>query len=210
MSDKLPVSDRRSFLKVAGLFAASAASGCTVETHPPDTPAASAPSDRVTGFDRTLLAAVGEVVLPSELGSRRRDAVIGQFVEWIDQYEPVAEAMHGYGYADIRYLPPDPAPAWRAQLDALDVLAKKTHRQPFARLTVMQRHELLTVVLSGIKSAELPAPLEAPHIAVALLAHWSSSPSAWDLALGKQVQQGTCRALGDASREPLPIVGLQS
>jgi hypothetical protein len=51
----------------------------------------------------------------------------------------------------------------------------------------------------------LPSPLAARHIALALLAHWSASPDAWNLALGAQVSPGTCRKLDDALRAPLPL-----
>jgi hypothetical protein len=210
MSDRTSPPDRRTFLKVAGSMAAGAAvSGCRLETRVPDA-ATNAANDRVTGFERTLLDAVGAVVLPSELGEKGRDVAIGQFVAWVDGYEPVAEEMHGYGYSDIRYLPPDPAPAWRAQLAALDVLARKSKQMPFARLSVDDCRELLGIALKGHGGERLPAPLDATHVAIALLAHWASSPDAWDLALGAKVLPGTCRVLGDAVPKPLPITGLRA
>jgi hypothetical protein len=209
MPAEMPPSDRRTFLKVASTLAAGAAAGCTVETRIPDA-SPSGGTERQTGFDRLVLDALGEVMLPSELGPRRRDVAIGDFVQWIDGYTPVAEEMHGYGYADVRYLPPDPAPNWRAQLDALDQLARKIHGQPFARIALAQRQQLLDAALRGYAASPLPAPLHAPHIALALLSHWAASPAAWDLALGKQVQAGTCRPLADGVREPLPVPGVPS
>jgi hypothetical protein len=210
MSEHGPLSDRRTFLKVAAVLTAGAATtGCQLESHPPDAPSVSA-NERVTGFDRVLLDALGDAVLPSELGARERDVAIGQFVAWADAYDPVAEEMHGYGYADVRYLPADPVPAWRAQLTALDLLSRKTKRLPFARLPLDAKRELLTTVLKGRLGDKLPAPLDASHIAIALLAHWASSPDAWDLALGVKVGTGTCRPLNDALRQPLPITGLRA
>ncbi len=200
---------RRSFLKIAGALAATTAVGCKFETHIPD--AAGAPAtDRATGFDRALLDAVAEAVLPSELGAKGRDVATGQFVQWVDGYDPVAEEMHGYGYSDIRYLPADPAPAWRAQLAALDVLAKRSMRSAFVKLPVSARRELLAIVMKGASSDRLPSPLDANHVALALLSHWASSPDAWDLALGVKVQPGNCRVLGDANAKPLPIIGLRA
>jgi Gluconate 2-dehydrogenase subunit 3 len=208
MSDLTPPSDRRAFLKVAGALAATAASGCRLETRNPETIITSA-NDKINGFDRTVLDAVGEAVLPSELGEKGRDVAIGQFIAWADAYDPVAEEMHGYGYSDIRYLPPDPAPAWRAQLAALDVLARRARQKPFARLAPDARRELLGIAIKGEGGERLPSPLDAQHIAVALLAHWASSPDAWDLALGAKVMPSTCRVLGDANAKPLPIMGLR-
>jgi Gluconate 2-dehydrogenase subunit 3 len=211
MSENVPLQARRTFLKVAaGALAASTAAGCSLESHPPETGPAAADLERETGFDRTLLDAVGEVILPAELGSKGRDVAIGAFVAWADGYEPVAEEMHGYGYADIRYLPPDPAPAWRAQLAALDLLARKSTQRPFARLDVTARRGLLTTALKGHGSDRLPAPLDATHIAIALLAHWASSPDAADLAWGAMVTPSSCRVLSDANTKPLPITGLRA
>ncbi len=200
---------RRSFLKLAGALAASTAVGCTLESHVPEASGAPA-NDRVTGFDRTLLDAVGDAVLPAELGDKGRDVAIGQFVAWVDGYDPVAEEMHGYGYSDVRYLPPDPAPAWRAQLAALDILARKSRQQPFAKLPIDARRELLAPMMKAQGGDRLPDPLSAHHVALALLAHWASSPDAWDLALGAKVLPGTCRLLGDANAKPLPILGLRA
>ena len=209
MNDRSPNEARRSFLKIAGAMAATAAAGCRLESRAPET-LATAANDRPQGFDRSVLDPLAEVVLPSELGEKGRDAAIGQFVAWADGYDPVAEEMHGYGYSDIRYLPPDPTPAWRAQLAALDLLARKSRQKTFARLSPDARRDLLGLALNGESGEHLPSPLNAKHIAMALLAHWASSPDAWDLALGAKVRPGTCRVLGDANAKPLPITGLRA
>lgn len=209
MHDTPPPAGRRSFLKLAGALAVSTAAGCTLETRVPATTAAPS-SDRQTGFDRTLLDAVGGAVLPAELGAKGLDAAVSAFVAFVDGYDPVAEEMHGYGYADVRYLPPDPAPAWRAQLAGLDLLARRSMRKSFAELPVATRQGLLTGAVTGAQGDRLPSPIDAPHIALALLAHWASSPDAWDLALGARVQAGNCRVLGDANARPLPITGLRA
>lgn len=203
---------RRSFLKTAGTLTAGAAAlstatgACAVKDPPansaavPDTGA-----ERVRGFDRTILDAVATAVLPSAMGVPAIRTATDGFVAWADGYEPVAEEMHGYGYAEVRYLPADPSPAWRAQLTALDLLAQKHGTEGFATLPVAQRQELLRAVLRDQRGDRLPAPLEANHIAIALLAHWSAGPDAWDTALGARVSSGICRTLGDATRKPLPV-----
>ncbi|MCC7052120.1 MAG: gluconate 2-dehydrogenase subunit 3 family protein [Gemmatimonadaceae bacterium] len=201
---------RRTFLKTAGVLAAGAAAGCELQTRLPANAPASGTADRDTGFDRPLLDAVAEIVLPAELGTKGRTAAVSAFIEWVDGYEPVAEEMHGYGYADIRYLPPDPAPAWRAQLAGLDLLARKSLQRPFARLEPGPRLALLQAAIAGERGDRLPAPLAAQHVATALLAHWAASPDARDLALGARVQAGTCRVLGDANARPLPLTGLRA
>lgn len=206
------MTSRRSFLKTAGALTAgvatvgTAATGCAVK----DPTASNATglesaTERVRGFDRVLLDALASAVLPSALGAAGIRAATDAFVAWADSYEPVAEEMHGYGYADIRYLPADPSPAWRAQLTALNVLAHKHGTIGFATLPVPQRQELLRAVLRDQRGDRLPAPLDASHVAVALLAHWSSGPDAWDAALGARVSPGVCRTLGEATRKPLPV-----
>ncbi len=207
------MTSRRSFLKTAGALTAgvatvgTAGTACAVKD-----PTANNATDqeygaaRVRGFDRVLLDAVATAVLPAALGAPGIRTATDAFVAWADGYEPVAEEMHGYGYADIRYLPADPSPAWRAQLTALDLLARKHGTFGFSTLTLAQRQELLGTVLREQRGDRLPAPLDANHVAIALLAHWSSGPDAWDTALGARVSPGVCRTLSDATRKPLPVI----
>lgn len=204
--------DRRAFLRASGVLAAAAAvTGCDVpraeERSPPAAPDGTprAGVARDTGFHRPTLAAVGEVVLPGELGETGRAGAVDAFVAWIDGYEPVAERMHGYGYAEIRYLPPDPAPGWRAQLEGLELLAQRSRRAAFAALPLAERRAMVESALASVAEDRLPAPLAASHVALALLAHWAASPGAWDLAYGARIAPTTCRPLGDAPRRPLPI-----
>jgi len=199
-------SARRQFLKTAGVLAVGTAAAGTAACHVKE-PAQvdESSSTRTLGFDRTLLDALATTVLPASLGEAGMRAATDRFVAWADGYDPVAEEMHGYGYADIRYLPADPAPAWRAQLDALDALSRKSQRVPFARGSTEQRAAVLEAALRSEGGERLPSPLAARHIALALLAHWSASPDAWNLALGAQVSPGTCRTLDAALRAPLPL-----
>lgn len=203
---KQPALPRRHFLKTAGFLAVGTAAvgstGCDVKE--PVVVDAQAPTRRL-GFDRTVLDALAATVLPAQLGEAGQRAAVDRFVSWIDGYEPVAEEMHGYGYADVRYLPADPAPAWRAQLEALDLLCRRSQRSGFAEATPIQRTTVLDAVLRTEPAERLPAPLAARHVAVALLAHWASSPDAWDLAFGAAVAPLTCRPLADAVRRPEPL-----
>lgn len=207
------MTSRRSFLKTAGALTAGVATVGTAGTAcgVKDPAAGNATGqdvgvERPRGFDRALLDAVATAVLPAALGASAIRTATDAFVAWADGYEPVAEEMHGYGYADVRYLPADPSPAWRAQLTALDLLARKRSTENFATLPIPQRQELLTAALRGERGERLPAPLDARHIAVALLSHWSSGPDAWDRALGARVSVGICRTLDGVTRKPLPVM----
>jgi hypothetical protein len=209
--------DRRAFLRTAGVLAAgAAAAGCDVPSTGGDAGdaaggagsaarAASTPGKRDVAFDRATLVALGEVVLPGELGAEGRGRAVDEFVAWAAGYEPVAEEMHGYGYPEVRYLPPDPAPGWRAQIDGLDLLARRSRGRPFAELPLAPRRAMVEAALARVPADELPAPIAAGHVALALLAHWASSPAAWDLAYGARIAPRSCRPLGDAPRRPLPL-----
>jgi len=207
MTDEPRATGRREFIKTAGLLAAAAACGPAADRAPAHDaggqPASAVP--RRAGFDDALLTSLGDAVLPSILGAEGQRAVVAAFVAWCDGYEPVAEEMHGYGYADVRYLPADPVPAWRAQLGGLDVLAERVHHAPFTSLGLAERQAIVAMALRESTGEGMPSPLGAGHIAVALLAHWSSSPEAWDRALGVVVSPNTCRPLADALRKPLPV-----
>lgn len=189
---------RRTFFKTAGAIATGVAASSVACAPADGTPAA---AGRTT-IDQASLEPLAEVMLPGELGPAGRSAAVDAFVRWVNEYEPVAQEMVGYGYSDIRYLPPDPAPAWRAQLDALELLAQKLRKGSFASLDLTGRTEVVTVALGSERAERLPAPLNARHVAVALLAHWASSPGAWNLAMGVDVSPGACRPLEAARMRP--------
>ena len=202
---------RRDFLKSAGVLAAAAACAPGTPDRAP-TDDASLPRDPArnamfTTFNGPLLAAVGDTVLPQQLGAAGITAAVQAFVTYCREYTPVAEEMHGYGYAEIRYLPPDPVPAWQAQLDGLELLAQHTHRTGFTGLSRTQRQALITAATRGVGGGDLPSPLEATHVAIALMAHWSTAPEAWNLALGAEVSPAACRTLAGTTTRPVAIAG---
>lgn len=194
-------SDRRTFLSQAAAIAAGAV-------------AAKAPSASAQGIsqsrtlDPALLAAVGDAVLPESMGATARTRAVRLFSEWIAAYHPVTEEMHGYGSAEITYTPADPAPGWNAQLEGLDLLSRRKHHRGFAALDVAARRALLRAPLAALarqRGDRVPTnPLAAPHVAVALLAHWATSAEATDLAYGVRIGKGECRVLADSPRKPLP------
>lgn len=197
---------RRDFLAGAALAAAGAALPATLAAQPRATSQPARGSG--AALDPVLLAALGDAVLPESLGAAGRRRAVGSFAAWLARYEPVAEAMHGYGDAEITYTPPDPAPGWQAQLRGVDTLARRSRRKGFAALGVAERRAVLEVALRGHGGTRLPAnPLEATHVAVALLAHWAASTEATDLAHGARIMAGECRGLAGVSRPPLPLAG---
>lgn len=210
-----PRADRRAFLRNAGTLAAAAVAAPALDACERATPAAKpdagerstsdGPTPQRTRLDDATLAALGEVVLPGTLGAAGRRQAVVDFTAWVKGYVPVAEEMHGYGYADVRYLPADPAPGWQAQLAGLDTLARHSRGQPFAALAPDARRQVVEAALRDAGGDGLPSPLRAGHVAVALLAHWAASPAAWDLAYGARITPNSCRPLGEAPRRPLPV-----
>lgn len=193
--------DRRDFIKRAAIAAATA-SGFGASDALAQGPAQRSPR----ALDPALLRALGDAILPEMLGDAGRQRAIGAFSTWLARYTPVAEEMHGYGDAEITYTPSDPAPGWSAQLSGLDLLARRKHRRGFARLGVPLRREVVRTQLARVSGARLPSnPLAAPHVAVALLAHWAATSEATDLAYEARIMKQNCRLLSETSRPPLPL-----
>ena len=202
------VNERRDFLKSAGILLATAACGPGVDAEATSGVGTESPESvkRVARLDGAALDALGEAMLPSSLGMDGQREAVAAFVAWCDGYDPVAEEMHGYGYADIRYLPADPVPAWRAQLDGLEILAQRLHGSSFSTIPVDQRRALVSRTTLGARGDRLPSPLAASHVAIALMSHWAASPNAWNLALGVAVSPTTCRSLDKVKDKPSPVV----
>ncbi len=192
--------NRRDFLKRTALAAAASTLAA------PTAAAHGAPSAPAPGFNPALLTALGDAVLPESLGAEARRRAVRDFAAWAAAYHPVSEQMHGYGDQEITYTAADPTPGWRSQLDALDLLAQRTHRNGFASLSIDQRRALVRPLMPRGRGVRLPSDIVgAPHVAVALLAHWANSSAATDLAYGVVIGKDQCRVLADAPRRPLPL-----
>jgi len=153
----------------------------------------------------TALAALGDAILPAELGPQRMTRAVSEFERWMANYQPGAEANHGYGTGKIERLPADPRPSWRAQLDALDAEARRASGQSFARLSRERRRSLLRTALAGERGESFPNPLLARHIALALLAHFYESPSATDLCYDAEIGRQQCRPLSAQRDQPVTL-----
>ena len=187
--------DRRTFLKRStAALSAAAVSGCVPNNVVPR-------GDSAAPLHASVLRAVAEVVLPSDLEDASREEAVQSFERWALEYEPVAELNHGYGTSEIRYGPPDPGPGWQAQLEALDIEASRRTGSSFRELDIPQRQEL--IIGQGLdEGSVLPNPLRARHVAVALMAHWFRSSAAVDLCYGRRIAERTCRGIDTAPSEP--------
>ena len=153
----------------------------------------------------SVLAALGDAVLPSELGADGVRRAVGDFQRWMDGYQPDAESAHGYGTGRIDRLPADPRPAWKTQLQSFDAEARRSGGQSFAGLTRERRQALVRTALAGERGESLPSPLAAKHVALALLAHFYDSSTATDLCYESQIGRQQCRPLAAQAQKPTPL-----
>ncbi|MEO5815074.1 MAG: hypothetical protein ABIT20_07330 [Gemmatimonadaceae bacterium] len=144
------------------------------------------------------LRALGDAVLPSELGTAGVAAAVDRFQRWISGYREGAELLHGYGTSLLESAGPTPATKWATQLARLDA-------RGFAGLPLEQRRAIVRAELAALKVERLGAVGRAPHVGVALLAHFYASPEATDLCYESKIGKQTCRPLSASSRKPLPL-----
>ena len=152
----------------------------------------------------SLLEALGDAVLPAELGPNGTTRAVTEFQQWMDAYRPGAEANHGYGTGRIDRLPDDPRPKWREQLAALDTEARRGGGS-FASLSRERRQAIVRAALAGERGESLPSPLAARHVAVALLAHFYESPLATDMCYDAQIGRQQCRPLAAQAQQPVTL-----
>ena len=195
--------NRRSFLKTATASAAAAAAlgaaACTTERR--------ADAAHASGsLDGPMLDAVAEVVLPSELGPTGRASAVAGFRAWVSGYDPAGEELHGYGDQEIKYLPAHPAPNWNAQLAQMDVESRKRHGKPFTQVEAAKREGLVRSQLARLKGGDrMPGVLGAPHVALALMAHWADSSTASDFVYGAAIGKETCRTIASVTAAPAKV-----
>lgn len=151
------------------------------------------------------LVALGDAVLPAELGTRGVATAVAEFERWMTGYRPGAEANHGYGTGKIDRTPADLRPQWRSQLAALESEARRAGGHSFSALTRDRRQALVRSALEGERGDALPNPLLARHIALALLAHFYDSAAATDLCYRAQIGRQQCRPLAAQHEKPVEL-----
>lgn len=198
--------DRRAFLKRSAAAVSAAAVGCRpagARAHGAEAGPSGDDGSRV--LPPATLRAVARVTLPSELGDDGIERVATGFETWLADARPVAEQVHGYGSQDIRYGPPDPAPRWRSQLEALDREARARHGAPFDELARESRRALIEAALPGGEATGLPdraGALRAEHVVVGLAGYFFGSPEAVNLCYGRRIDGGACRPLSSSPAIP--------
>jgi hypothetical protein len=194
---------RRTF--VSWLSGIGAALGLGVRARPSVVSTPTSPQQ--VSLDGAMVRSVAEVVLPAELGNDGFARVGRAFSEWARGYRAGVELVHPYGSTTLRQTGESPTPRWRSQLVALDGEARARHQRGFTALTKEQRRELVTAAFANERANRLPDPLQADHVAMALMAWYFASPEAADLCYNARINRNQCRPLVNAPRQPLPLAG---
>ena len=190
---------RRTFLKQsAAAVAAASLPGC-----------APTEAERPNALAAATLRAVGETILPDELGVDGRERAAAAFELWSEGLEPVAEMAHPYLVPETVYTGPDPRPGWAAQLSGLDIESGKRFGASFGEVGVPERRSILERHMRRA-GPDFGRPENAAHVAVALAAHFYASPVATDICYGRAIAKQQCRGLAGAGDEPAPLPGVAS
>jgi hypothetical protein len=160
--------------------------------------------------DPRTLHALGEAILPSELGREGTRAAVTDFQRWIAGYRENAELLHGYGTSALERSGPTPATRWAAQLEALDAKARREGARSFAALGLGRRREMVRAELAALKADRIPPVGTAPHVALALLAHWYATPDAVDRCYEAHIGPQSCRPIAASPRKPLPLARVRT
>ena len=158
-------------------------------------------------LDSGTLNAVAEAVLPSELGPQGVATAVSAFERWLAGYRGGAEVLHGYGLSEIQYLPPSPAPRFEANLTALERAARTADNTTFGQLSPDARRSIIESAIGPVASGSMPSIAGAPHVAIALLAHWANSSAGVDLAYRARIGAFGCRPLADNPKKPARVGG---
>ena len=192
----MPDINRRGFVgSVAASLPVVAASHRVVKSARP--PAAS--------LDDALTRALGRAVLPSELDAAGIDRVVGEFQQWLDEYEAEAELNHGYGTGEIEHTPADPTPRWQAQLEALSAEAQRRSSVWFIELDTDAQRDIIRQHIADDRIDRLPREYRARHVAVGLLAYFYSTPEATDLCYRAAIGKNNCRPLRKSRDKPISL-----
>jgi len=190
---------RRRFLKGSAGVVSGLAIGACAQDAPPG-------ATETPGLDRAVLDALASIVLPrTSLGDAGVLRVTGDFVEWLEGFEPVTERNHPYYSSEINYGPPDPAPLWGAQLEALNIEAQQRFDLGFPQLGEDRQTAILDRQLPKNIPQDLPFAGSASHVAIGLNAYFYATAEANDLALRAQIHRQSCRGLESGTHRPAPL-----
>jgi hypothetical protein len=157
------------------------------------------------GLDPATLAAIAEVVLPSEIGADGRKEAVSAFTRWIRNYKEGVDTDHGYGNTRIRSTGPSPARNYPAQIAALDAAARAKGAASFAAASADDRRALIEAAIATAKVERLPSRPTGAHVATDLMGHYFNSSAGSDLCYRAAIGRDTCRGLPGSQDKPAAL-----
>lgn len=155
--------------------------------------------------DRELVAAVGEVVLPSSLRADGRAKAVQAFAKWLDGYKAGVPMSAGYGsHLRNAVVPPSPLLRYPSQLTRLQELAK-AKGSTFMALPPADRKAVVEAALLEAKVTKLPERPDGQHIASDLMSHFYSSSDGNDFLFKASIRVSDCRGLDASADRPVSI-----
>jgi hypothetical protein len=154
--------------------------------------------------DRELIAAIGEVVLPSTLGADGRAKAVEAFEKWLDAYK--AGVPMSYGYGDLQYavVPPSPSLRYPSQLARLEK-SSRTKGSAFTALSPADRKAVVEAALLEAKVTKLPERPDGRHVASDLMSHFYNSSDGNDFLFKASIRVSECRGLDASADRPASI-----
>lgn len=154
--------------------------------------------------NRDLIAAIGEVVLPSTLGADGRAKAVEAFAKWLDGYK--AGVPMSYGYGDLRYavVPPSPLLRYSSQFTRLRELSK-SKGSIFTALSPADRRAVVEAALLEAKVTKLPERPDGQHVASDLMSHFYNSSDGNDFLFKASIRVSECRGLDTSTDRPVSI-----
>ena len=152
-----------------------------------------------------LVAAIGDVVLPSTLGAEGRAKAVGAFVRWLDEYKAGVPMSYGYGsQLPSAVVPPSPLLRYPSQFKRLQELSG-SHGAKFLALSPADRKSVVEAALVEAKVDKLPDRPDGEHIASDLLSHFYASSDGNDFLYNASIRVSYCRGLGSSSDRPVSL-----
>jgi hypothetical protein len=151
-----------------------------------------------------MLHEIAPTVLPSALGAARTRAVVDRFVIWTRDYREGVALAHGYGHPRLQKSGPTPAPAYAAQLAALDREARARGGR-WSALERDQQRAILDAAFAAAGVRNLPPRPTGQHVVADLMAMYFRSSEANDDCYKAMIGRETCRPIPVTVRRPETI-----
>lgn len=160
-----------------------------------------------TDAQRTTLAAVADVALPTSIGADGRADAVRKFVAWHTNYKPGADMGHSYGASTLRASSgPAVAGRYAAQFTALDQAARAQGAASFAVAPVAVRKSIVETTLTSPQPVNrLPARPTGANLVADFMGLYFNSAEAFDHAYRAQIGREVCRGLQGSDQAPLKL-----